>query len=394
MTRNIILFGAALGALCLFTSLSVIAQTTVIHAGLLIDGTSDEPRQAQSIVVAGNLIVSIEDGYIDVRGGQRLVDMSNGTVMPGLIDTHVHITSTGSPDSYEEAFRLDPSDFALRSTNYAERTFLAGFTAVRDLGASDGISISLRNAINQGWVDGPRIYAAGKSIATTGGHADPSNGRNSELSSDPGPIEGVINSVEDALKAVRARYKEGADLVKITVTGGVLSVATSGDNPQYMLEEVAAIVAAAQDYGFHVAAHAHGSEGMRRAVLGGVASIEHGTYMTDEIMDLMKERGTAYVPTLTAGRFVAGMAQVDGFYPAVVAAKALEIGPVADITFAKAYEAGVHIVFGTDTGVSPHGDNWKEFVYMVEGGMPPLEAINSATSLAAELLGVSEKIST
>ena len=292
------------------------------------------------------------------------------------------------------AFRLDPADYALRSTAYAERTLMAGFTTVRDLGTNDGVAISLRDAINQGWVDGPRIYSAGKSIATTGGHADPSNGRNRELTADPGPIDGVINSVDDALKAVRARYKEGAALIKIPVTGGVLSVAASGDNPQFTIEEVEAIVAAAQDYGYHVAAHAHGAEGMRRAVLGGVASIEHGTYMTDEIMELMIERGTAYVPTLSAGRYVAGMARVDGFYPDVVASKAIEIGPVADITFASAYEAGVHIVFGTDTGVSPHGDNWKEFVYMVEGVMAPLETINSATSLAADLLGVSENIGT
>lgn len=376
----------------LFASSSIFAQSTVIHAGLLIDGVSDEPREDQSIVVNGNRIVSIEDGFISVRGGQQLIDLSDATVMPGLIDTHVHLTSETTPDSYEENFRLDPEDFALRSTKYAERTLMTGFTTVRDLGASDGLAISLRNAINQGWVDGPRIYASGKSIATTGGHADPSNGRNSVLSSDPGPIEGVINSVEDALKAVRARYKEGANLIKITVTGGVMSVASSGDNPQFTQDEVNAIVAAAQDYGFRVAAHAHGSEGMRRAVLGGVNSIEHGTYMTDEIMELMSERGTAFVPTLSAGRYVAQMAKVDGYYPAVVAQKALEIGPVADITFARAYEAGVHIVFGTDAGVSPHGDNWKEFTYMVEGGMPEIEAINAATGRAAELLNISESL--
>jgi imidazolonepropionase-like amidohydrolase len=387
-------FAAIIGIVLAAACPSVLAQTTLIHAGLLIDGESDAPREAQSIVVEGNRIVSIEDGYIATGNADRFIDLSNATVMPGFIDTHVHISSEGSPDSYEEAFRLDPADYALRSTAYAERTLLAGFTTVRDLGTSDGVAISLRNAINQGWVDGPRIYTSGKSIATTGGHADPSNGRNRELTSDPGPVDGVINSVEDALKAVRARYKEGADLIKITVTGGVLSVASSGDNPQFTIEEVEAIVAAAEDYGFHVAAHAHGAEGMRRAVLGGVDSIEHGTYMTDEIMDLMKDRGTAYVPTLSAGRYVASMARVEGFYPAVVASKAIEIGPVADTTFARAYEAGVHIVFGTDTGVSPHGDNWKEFVYMVEGGMPPLEAINSATSLAADLLGVSATIGT
>ena len=387
--KNAILF-----LLGLFISFSAASQSTIIHAGLLIDGVSDEPRENQSIVIEGNQIVSIENGFIQVRGGQQLIDMSGATVMPGLIDTHVHITGETTQASYEETFRLDPEDFALRSTRYAELTLMAGFTTVRDLGASDGLAISLRDAINQGWVDGPRIYAAGKSIATTGGHADPSNGRNRELTSDPGPIDGVINSVEDALKAVRARYKEGANLIKLTVTGGVMSVASSGDNPQFTLEEVEAIVAAAQDYGFKVAAHAHGAEGMRRAVLGGVDSIEHGSYMTDEIMELMIERGTAYVPTLSAGRYVASMAKIEGYYPEVVARKALEIGPIADLTLARAYEAGVHIVFGTDTGVSPHGDNWKEFTYMVEDGIPALEAINAATGRAADLLDISEMLGT
>ena len=373
---------------------TVFAETILIHAGSLIDGRANEAQSERSIVVEDNRIVAISDGFITLADADRVVDLSAHTVMPGLIDMHVHMGGEQSPDVYEERFRLDPTDYVLRSVRYAERTLMAGFTTVRDLGATDGIVTSLRDAINQGWIVGPRIFAAGKSIATTGGHADPSNGVNLQYSADPGPMEGVVNGVEDASKAIRARYKEGADLVKITATGGVLSVAASGENPQFTLEEVQAIVAAADDYDFRVAAHAHGTEGMKRAVLGGVDSIEHGSYMTQEIMELMKERGTAFVPTLSAAQFVAEKAQVPGYFPDVVAIKAAEIGPVVRDTFAKAYDAGVLIVFGTDTGVSPHGENWREFVYMVEAGMPAMETIHAATLRAAVLLDAEDDLGT
>ncbi len=376
----------------LIMPLAATAQTVAIYAGRLIDGQSSEVIEERTIVVEDDRIVEIAAGYITPPGVDTIVDLTGHTVMPGFIDTHVHLSSEQSPGRYEERFRLDPADFAFRSVRYSERTLMAGFTTIRDLGANDGLAISLRNAINQGWIDGPRIYAAGKSIATTGGHADPSNGTNTFYAPNPGPAEGVINGAEDAYEAVRARYREGADLIKITATGGVLSVAASGENPQFTIEEVEAIVTAAADYGFKVAAHAHGTEGMSRAVLAGVDSIEHGTYMTEELMQLMREHGTAYVPTLSAARFAADMAQVDGYFPEVVRRKAAEIGPFADETFAQAYAAGVHIVFGTDTGVSPHGENWREFVYMHEAGMPVMEAIRSATVDAAALLGAESEL--
>ena len=239
---------------------------------------------------------------------------------------------------------------------------------------------------------GPRIYTAGKSIATTGGHADPTNGVRERYRGDPGPTQGVVNGTRDAWKAVRARYKEGADLIKITATGGVLSQAKNGQNPQFTLEEIQAIVAAARDNGFKVAAHAHGTEGMRRAVVGGVDSIEHGTFMTREIMQLMKKRGTWYVPTISAGEFVAEKAKQPGYFSELVRPKAAAIGPQIRDTFSQAYHYGVKIAFGTDTGVSPHGDNWKEFIYMVEAGMPAMEAIQSATRSAAELLGQTQEL--
>jgi imidazolonepropionase-like amidohydrolase len=265
---------------------------------------------------------------------------------------------------------------------------------VRDLGGGDNVNIALRNAINTGAIKGPRVFTAGRSLATTGGHADPTNGASMALSHHPTPEEGVVNGADDARRAVRQRYKDGADLIKITATGGVLSVAASGQNPQFKEDEIRAIVDVAKDYGFKVAAHAHGAEGMKRAVRAGVHSIEHGTFMDDETIALIKQHGTYYVPTITAGKWVADKSKIDGFFPDLVRPKAAEIGPQIQTTFAKAYKAGVKIAFGTDTGVSAHGDNAREFVYMVEAGMPPLETIRAATLDAATLLGMQDKLGT
>ena len=373
--------------LALLLSCSAWAQT-VIHAGKLVDAVAGEVIEAVTIVVDGDRITSVQLGYV----GEPDVDLTGAFVMPGWIDMHVHISSQQSPDRFVENFTLEPADSALRAVPYAERTLMAGFTTVRDLGTDHALAQSIRRAVAEGHIVGPRIFTSGKSLATTGGHADPSNGVNSELRGDPGPAEGVVNGVDDAYKAVRARYKEGVDLIKITATGGVLSQASSGQNPQFTEAEIAAIVAAAADYGYRVAAHAHGAEGMRRAVAAGVSSIEHGTYMSDEVMELMKEKGAWYVPTIMAGRFVAEKAQVEGYFSEVVRPKAAAIGPLIAATFARAYRAGVPIAFGTDTGVSPHGDNWQEFLYMVEGGMPAMEAIVSATRSAAVLLNQWENL--
>ncbi|MDE0002896.1 MAG: amidohydrolase family protein [Rhodospirillaceae bacterium] len=367
--------------LALLLSGSAWAQT-VIHAGHLFDAAAGEVVETATIVVEGDRIAAVQPGYV----GEADIDLTDAFVMPGWIDAHVHVGGELSPDSFIEEFTLEPADLALRAVPYVERTLMAGFTTVRDLGTDHLVAQSVRRAVAEGHIVGPRIFTAGKSLATTGGHADPTNGVNRALRGDPGPAEGVVNGVDDAYEAVRARYKEGSDLIKITATGGVLSQAASGENPQFTEAEIAAIVAAARDYGYRVAAHAHGTEGMRRAVVGGVDSIEHGTFMSDEVMGLMKERGTWYVPTISAGIFVGEMAEVEGYFSEVVRPKAAAIGPVIADTFARAYRAGVPIAFGTDTGVSPHGDNWKEFVYMVEAGMPAVEAIVSATRSAAVLL--------
>ncbi|MBK8286078.1 MAG: amidohydrolase family protein [Ahniella sp.] len=316
-------------------------------------------------------------------------DLRQSTCLPGFIDLHVHLAGEQGKDSYSEGFRLNPADFAIRSTVFASRTVRAGFTTVRDLGASDGVAISLRNAINQGWVQGPRIFAAGKSIASTGGHADPRNGINQNLLQAlgyPGPEQGVVDSVDEARKAVRSRYKEGADVVKITATGGVLSYAKSADNPQFTIEEVEAVVATAKDYGMHVAAHAHGNEGARRAIMGGVRTIEHGSYLDERTMRLMKEKGTVLVPTLSAGAYASDKAKIDGWFPEIIRPKAIEVGTRIKETFGRAYKMGVPFAFGTDSGVSAHGDNAREFELMVEVGVSPLDAIRAATTSAAKVL--------
>jgi len=373
-------------------SLAGAAQAaTLIHAGRLIDGISDAVKTNQTVVVEAGKITAIEAGFRQPAAGDRVIDLRSGTLLPGLFDMHVHLTSEYSKNSEIDDYKLNEADVAIDAVVYADRTLLAGFTTVRDLGDEYRASIALRNAINAGKVPGPRIVAAGKAIASTGGHADPTNGWARKFPADPGPEDGVINSVEDARKAVRQRYKEGSDTIKITATGGVLSIAKNGANPQMTEEEMRAVVATARDYGFKVAAHAHGAEGIKRAVRAGVDSIEHGTFMDDEAIKLMKEHGTWYVPTLSAGRWVYDQAQDPDFFPPIVRPKALEVGPQIQRTFAKAYKSGVKIMFGTDTGVSKHGDNAREFHLMVEGGMPPMEAIRAATSVPAKFLGLDDK---
>ena len=380
--------------LTLFAALLVSAAPafadTLIHAGRLIDVDAGRAYNDRTIRVVGDQIVGVEDGFAAAGEGDTLIDLSQSTVMPGLMDMHVHLTGQYSARSNLNRFTLNEADYALDGAMYAKRTLEAGFTVVRNVGDGFNVTIALRKAIADGDIPGPMIFSAGKGLASTGGHGDPTNGWAAHFNADPGPKQGVVNGVEDARKAIRQRYKDGADWIKITATGGVLSVAKSGQNPQFTMEELEAIVNTAADYGLRVAAHAHGTEGMKRAVLAGVASIEHGTYMTEEVMDLMIERGTYFVPTIMAGNWVAEKAAIDGFFPELVRPKAAAIGPIIADTFARAYRRGVPIVFGTDTGVSAHGDNAIEFRLMVEGGMPEMEAIQSATSVAADFLEIGD----
>ncbi|WP_100658475.1 metal-dependent hydrolase family protein [Alteromonas flava] len=368
---------------------------TLIHAGTIITASDNKTHSEKTIIVDGDRIESIEDGYLQPSADDQVIDLRNSTVMPGFMDMHVHLSQQhGGPATYLQRFTANESDAALTAAHYAEKTLMAGFTTVRNLGDGYNETVALRAAIAQGKHIGPRIFTSAKSIATTGGHADPTNGHSARLAGDPGPKEGVVNGVADARKAVRQRYKDGADLIKITATGGVLSLAKSGQNPQFMNDELEAIVQTAKDYDMTVAVHAHGTEGMQRAIKAGVDSIEHGTYMDKETVKLMKKHGTYYVPTILAGAFVAEKAKIDGYFPEIVRPKAAAIGPLIQATFKRANDAGVKIAFGTDSGVSPHGENAKEFALMVEAGMDPLQAIISATRNAADLLNVSDELGT
>jgi len=373
----------------LWSSVSIyaLAGDIAIHAGKLVDVAQGKVLEQQTIRISDGVITAVTPGYAN-DPSMETIDLRDATVMPGFMDMHVHLDhELDPPGSYSERFFMNSADYALRATVYAKRTLEAGFTTVRDLGARDKEALfALRNAINRGQIAGPRIFAAGKSIATTGGHADPSNGLRHDLRGDPGPAAGVVNGADDAFKAVRQRYKDGSDVIKLTVTGGVLSLAKSGDNPQFTESELDAIMAAAKDYNFSVAVHAHGAEGMKRAIRAGVDSVEHGTYMDAEARALMKRQGTWYVPTISAGKWVAELAEQDDKLPAVVRPKAAAVGPQIQSTFERAWRDGVNIAFGTDAGVGPHGSNAKEFRYMVETGYPVMAALQSATVNAAKLL--------
>jgi imidazolonepropionase-like amidohydrolase len=358
---------------------------TALLCGHLIDTVNGKVLGETTIVIDNGKIREVLSGS-QAPAGAKSIDLKSQTCMPGLIDAHTHLTGQTSPTQYVDKYRWNLADYVIRSTVYARRTLLAGFTTVRNLGDEENESVALRNAINAGVVPGPRIFTAGKAIGSTGGHADPFDGYRMDLSKDLGPVDGIINSPEDAVRAVRQHYKLGDDLIKIMPSGGVLDESASGDNAQLTLDEIRAVVATAHDYGFTVAAHAHGAEAIRRAVIGGVDSIEHGTYMDAEDMKLMVEHGTYYVPTIIAGDFVAQKAKIPGYFPPQVAAKAAAIGPLIQATAARAYKAHVKIAFGTDAAVYPHGENAHEFELMVGAGMPTMFVIQAATVNAAQLL--------
>lgn len=363
----------------------------LIHAGNLIDVETGKIESRKSIVIKNSRITSVSDGYINKSDFQEYFDLKDSYVLPGLMDAHVHLAQEYVPKA-ERDLKVEPEFNAIFAAANAIKTLNAGFTTVRNVGDGGMETISLRNAINKGIVPGPRILTSGKTIATTGGHGDPTNGLPTDLYEPPTPEEGVVDSFEDIKKAVRQRYKDGTDGIKITATGGVLSVAKSGENPQFTNNELEALISIAKDYGLWVAAHAHGKEGMLRAVNAGVTSIEHGTFMDSEVMDAMKKNGTYYVPTILAGEWVAEKSKIDNFFPVLVRPKAAKIGPQILDTFTKAHKYGVKIAFGTDSGVSAHGDNWQEFALMVKGGMSPLETIQSATLETAKLFRLENEI--
>jgi len=381
-----------LAALAALLPAGAATAATLIHAGRLIDGVSTSTRERVTIVVDGGRIRAVEDGFRPAGAGDEVVDLTGATVLPGFMDMHVHLTSEHSRTSELDSVKKSEADQAYDSVVYAERTLLAGFTTVRNLGDVWNTTIALKRAIDAGKVKGPRIFTAGRSIGSRGGHADASNSFGPFLTSDDPRLDTVCNGADSCREAVRQRYKDGADSIKITATGGVLSIAKSGSAPQFTDEELEAVISTAHDYGMKVAAHAHGTEGIKRAVRNGVDSIEHGTFLDDEGIRLMKEKGTHYVPTISAGRWVHDQAQDPTYFPAIVRPKALAVGPQIQQTFGKAWKAGITIMFGTDCGVCAHGDNGKEFGYMVEAGMPAMDAIKSATIVPARYLDIGDRL--
>ncbi len=374
-------------AAALLAAPAAFAQKTYLHCGHLLDVRSGKLLAQQTIVVEKDRIAAVQSGYTSGGAQDKIIDLENRTVLPGLIDCHVHLESESNRNEFREQFTLNPADVAYRAQGYALTTLRAGFTTVRDCGGS-GVNTSLRNAVAQGLVPGPRIFSAGTAISATGGHMDGTDGLNEDQLTKAGHPLYLANGPDQCRQAVREQFKRGADLIKIASTGGVLDLSKDGTGAQYTEAEIRAVVETAHDLGMRVACHAHGAEGIKRAVRAGVTSIDHGSLMDDEAIQLMKKTRTWYVPTLIAGKSVADTTRAHpGYFPPVIEAKALAVGTKMQGTFGRAYKAGVRVAFGTDAGVFRHGQNAREFGYMTEAGMPALEAIRAATLNAAELLG-------
>jgi imidazolonepropionase-like amidohydrolase len=362
----------------------------VVHAGRLLDGVTAAPRERVTITITDDRIAAVEPGFTRPDGA-TVLDLSSATVLPGLIDTHTHITGEGTGNALVRAVTETATDAAVHSVVYAKRTLEAGFTAIRNVGAEGGADISLRKAIDGGLVTGPRIWTARQGLSITGGHGD-QGGLVPELGVASTWMNGIVDSPEEAAKAVRYQHKYGADLIKFTATGGVLSIGDSGTAQQFSEAEMRSIVDTAHLLGIKVAAHAHGKHGMEAAIRAGVDSIEHGTMLDDETIALFKKHGTYLVPTLLAGRTVADMAKIPGHLHPTVQVKAADLGPRMLDMARRAYKGGVKMAFGTDSGVSKHGDNAREFALLVEAGVPPGEAILMATKHAADLVGAGDRV--
>jgi len=367
---------------------SPVEGTTFVQVGrLLADPANGIVQRDKTLVIEGNRIVAVRDGFV---GEGRIVDLRSSFVLPGLIDSHVHLTGEQNPNSRLENVTESDVDQAFAGARFARRTLMAGFTTVADLGATNETIFGLRDAVRRGDVPGPRIIASGEVVSVHGGHGDVNGYREDIMHLFSG--ESICSGVEDCMRAVRLQVRSGADIIKITATGGVLSNTAAGLGQQFSDEELAAIVGAAHRMGRQVTAHAHGVDGINAFLRAGGDSIEHGTYLDDESIRLFRREGTYLVPTLLAGDFVTGIARgPNNFFTPAQTAKALQAGPLMLDMVRRAHAGGVRIAFGTDTGVSAHGDNAQEFALLVRAGLTPLEAIQSATVNAAEHLRISQE---
>ncbi|GBC81354.1 Imidazolonepropionase [bacterium HR10] len=362
-----------------------------LKAGRLVDVRSGQVMENVVILVRGERIEAVGRD-VATPADAEVIDLSRHTVLPGLMDMHTHLTGDPSYGYSDHRLHEWPGYAALIGAKNARRTLLAGFTTVRNVGADEWADVALRDAIRNGLIPGPRMYVSAHAIGITGGHCD-TNGYRPDAWPEPGIERGIVNGVDEAIKAVRYQIKYGADVIKICATGGVLSAGDAVGAPQLTLEEMRAIVQTAAWAERKVAAHAHGTEGIKLAVRAGVASIEHGSMLDEEAIRLMKEHGTYLVPTLMAFEAVVAGAKSGKLAP-WSAKKALEIEPHARRSIQMAIRAGVNIAFGTDAGVFPHGENAEEFRLLVQAGMTPLQAIQSATLQAARLLGVEKDLGT
>jgi imidazolonepropionase-like amidohydrolase len=390
-------FKTYFNALIAFVILSIstslcAAELKVIHAGELLAVPGEKPLREHTVVIEGDRIKEVRKGFSDPSEfGDRatLIDLSDAFVMPGLMDMHVHLQFEMGPNMERDMVRMSDALVAMRSIHYAMKTLEAGFTTVRDVGSREEQIYALRDGIAQGWIDGPRIVAAG-GVSVTGGHGDAS-GMKPELL-DLATEDTICDGPYDCRRAARRAIKYGADLIKITATGGVMTRNNTGTDQQMTDQEIAEVVNAARTMGRKVAAHAHGTEGINAALRGGVASIEHGSYTDESSIELFLETGAYLVPTLLAGKTVVYASRNSDFLPPAIKDKALRVGTEMEGNFTRAYEAGVKIAYGTDSGVSPHGTNAQEAVLMKEAGMDEMDILHSATVAAADLLGMSDSI--
>ncbi len=362
------------------------SKRIAIKAGRLIDAKAGAVINNAFILIEGDKVTAV-GANLTVPAGTEVIDLQDKTVLPGLIDCHTHITSQPG-NYYEDIFRKSPIDVAVVTHIYARRTLEAGFTTVRDVGAGEFIDVALRNAINRGDVVGPRMQVATLAVGATGGHGD-TNGFSPYLKF--GSFSGLADGVDEIRKLIRFEIKYGADLIKMIATAGVLSEEESVGAPQFSQEEMNAVVEEARMWGKRVAAHAHGTEGIKRAIRAGVTSIEHGSFVDDEGVRMMKERGTYLVADIYNDDYILAEFGKLG-YPDKIIEKERMVGRTQRENFQKAARAGVKIAYGTDAGVYPHGWNGKQFAHMVKWGLAPMQAIQAATVNAADLLGWNDKV--